>query len=79
LLNPFVAPLRISSLPAKQRGKKHGKGMVNLGDGFVSVDYESGWDSVIIKDFPPPEPLDFGNRAFRENRRRKLGGLRTTS
>jgi hypothetical protein len=25
---PFVAPLGISTLPAKQRGKKHGKGTV---------------------------------------------------
>jgi hypothetical protein len=25
-------------VPAKQTGKKHGKGMVNLGDGFVRID-----------------------------------------
>jgi hypothetical protein len=25
-------------VPAKQAGKKHGKGTVNLGDGFVRID-----------------------------------------
>ena len=27
-------------MPAKQTGNKHGKGMVNLGDGFASVVYD---------------------------------------
>jgi hypothetical protein len=34
--------LRISSVPAEQSENKQGKGMVNLGDGFASVDSESG-------------------------------------
>jgi hypothetical protein len=37
-----VAPLGISRAAAKQTGKKHGKGTVNLGNGFASVAYESG-------------------------------------
>jgi hypothetical protein len=36
---PFVAPLGISSLPAKQRGKKHGKKIVKR---FVIVAYDTG-------------------------------------
>jgi hypothetical protein len=39
---PFVAPLGISTLPAKQRGKKHGKKIVKRRDGFVIVAYDSG-------------------------------------
>jgi hypothetical protein len=59
LLDPFCgSPLGISSVPPKQRGKKHGKGTVNLGDGFAKVAYESGRDSLIIKDFAPPENFD---------------------
>jgi hypothetical protein len=43
LLYPFVvAPLGISRAAAKQTGKQHGKGTVNLGNGFASVAYESG-------------------------------------
>jgi hypothetical protein len=37
---PFVAPLGISTLPAKQRGKKHGKKIVKRRDGFVIVAYD---------------------------------------
>jgi hypothetical protein len=47
---------------------------VNLGDGFVSVDYESGRDSIIINDFAPPEHFENSstrNRASKETRRRK--------
>ena len=36
-----VAPLGISRAAAKQTGKQHGKGTVNLGNGFASVAYES--------------------------------------
>ena len=36
-LFPCVAPLDISSVPAKQKGKKQGKGTVNPDDGFASV------------------------------------------
>jgi hypothetical protein len=49
LLDPFVAPLGISSLPTKQTRKKQGKGTVNSGDGLVSVAYDSGGDSSIVK------------------------------
>jgi hypothetical protein len=46
---PFFKPFcgsasRFEACPLK-RCKKHGKVTLNLGDGFVSVDYESGLDS----------------------------------
>jgi hypothetical protein len=36
-------------------GKKQGKGTVKSGNGFASVDSESGRDSVIIKHLAQPE------------------------
>jgi hypothetical protein len=36
-------------VPTKQTGKKQGKETVKSGNGFVSVDYESGRDSSIVK------------------------------
>jgi hypothetical protein len=71
-----VAPLGISSVPAKQSGKKHGKGTVNLGDGFAKVAWNSGGDSVVVKKVYFSTG-DFGDSstiscAFKEDRRRKL-------
>jgi hypothetical protein len=34
-------------VPAKQRGKKHGKGTVKRRDGFVNVAYESGRKQLV--------------------------------
>jgi hypothetical protein len=36
-------------VPHKQTGKKHGKRIVNQGDGFVSVAYEGGHRQVVGK------------------------------
>jgi hypothetical protein len=52
-------------VPAKQTGKKHGKGMVNLGDGFASVVYDSHPKQLVPgftnrKDEASPEGLSRG-------------------
>jgi hypothetical protein len=45
--SPFAAPLGISRVPTKQRGKKQGKGIVNRSDGFVSVDRKQSFGALI--------------------------------
>jgi hypothetical protein len=51
-------------------GKKQSKVTMNSGDGFVSVAYDSGRDSVIIKDFAPPEHFEIHQRALMHSKNR---------
>ena len=50
----FLKPLlwlrsRFEAYSTKEMGKKHGKGTVKSGNGFVSVDTKAVWDSSIVK------------------------------
>jgi hypothetical protein len=48
----------------EQTGKEQGKGTVKSSNDFLIVDYDSGRDSIIIKDFAPPERFDIPSRDF---------------